>query len=221
MKTQNTKTHKEYTVLEEIMNSGTHAVGFGLSVAGLVWLILRAVSLKDSMSLVAVIVFGSSLIALYAASTLYHAVPCFNVKKVLRVFHHCAIYLLIAGTYTPFLLVSLRGTTGWALFGVVWGIACVGCAFKAFFTGRFNKVSTAMYVAMGWIVLVAIKPAITHIPVGGLLMMLAGGLLYTFGVFFYANERVPYNHAIWHCFVMGGSAIHFFAVIIYVLTPIA
>ncbi|HNZ47988.1 MAG TPA: hemolysin III family protein [Candidatus Hydrogenedentes bacterium] len=221
MKTQNTKTHKEYTVLEEIMNSGTHAVGFGLSVAGLVWLILRAVSLKDSMSLVAVIVFGSSLIALYAASTLYHAVPCFNVKKVLRVFDHCAIYLLIAGTYTPFLLVSLRGTTGWALFGVVWGIACVGCAFKAFFTGRFNKVSTAMYVAMGWIVLVAIKPAITHIPVGGLLMMLAGGLLYTFGVFFYANERVPYNHAIWHCFVMGGSAIHFFAVIIYVLTPIA
>ncbi|HOH43843.1 MAG TPA: hemolysin III family protein, partial [Candidatus Hydrogenedentes bacterium] len=139
----------------------------------------------------------------------------------LRVFDHCAIYLLIAGTYTPFLLVSLRGTTGWALFGVVWGIACVGCAFKAFFTGRFNKVSTAMYVAMGWIVLVAIKPAITHIPVGGLLMMLAGGLLYTFGVFFYANERVPYNHAIWHCFVMGGSAIHFFAVIIYVLTPIA
>ena len=221
MKTQNTKTHKEYTVLEEIMNSGTHAVGFGLSVAGLVWLILRAVSLKDSMSLVAVIVFGSSLIALYAASTLYHAVPCFNVKKVLRVFDHCAIYLLIAGTYTPFLLVSLRGTTGWALFGVVWGIACVGCAFKAFFTGRFNKVSTAMYVAMGWIGLVAIKPAITHIPVGGLLMMLAGGLLYTFGVFFYANERVPYNHAIWHCFVMGGSAIHFFAVIIYVLTPIA
>lgn len=221
MKTQNTKTHKEYTVLEEIMNSGTHAVGFGLSVAGLVWLILRAVSLKDSMSLVAVIVFGSSLIALYAASTLYHAVPCFNAKKVLRVFDHCAIYLLIAGTYTPFLLVSLRGTTGWALFGVVWGIACVGCAFKAFFTGRFNKVSTAMYVAMGWIVLVAIKPAITHIPVGGLLMMLAGGLLYTFGVFFYANERVPYNHAIWHCFVMGGSAIHFFAVILYVLTPIA
>ncbi|NLN93305.1 MAG: hemolysin III family protein [Candidatus Hydrogenedens sp.] len=207
--------------MEEIMNSATHGVGFGLSIAGLVWLILRAVSLHDVMSLVAVIVFGSSLIALYAASTLYHAIPCFSAKKVLRVFDHCAIYLLIAGTYTPFLLVSLRGPLGWTLFGVVWGIACVGCAFKAFFTGRFDRVSTAMYVAMGWIVLVAIKPAITHIPAGALVMMLIGGLLYTFGVFFYANDRVPFNHAIWHCFVMGGSAIHFFAVIIYVLAPLA
>jgi hemolysin III len=221
MKTHQDTHSKEYSILEEVMNSSTHALGFALSIAGLVWLILRAVKLQDTMSLVAVIVFGSSLIALYAASTLYHAIPCFNAKKVLRIFDHCAIYLLIAGTYTPFLLVSLRGPLGWTLFGVVWGIACVGCAFKAFFTGRFDRVSTAMYVAMGWIVLIAIKPAITHIPMGALLMMLAGGLLYTSGVFFYTNNRVPFNHAIWHCFVMAGSAFHFFAVIIYVLAPVA
>lgn len=221
MKAENSKQPKQYSLVEEIMNSVTHGVGFALSIAGLVWLILRAIALQDTMSLVSVIVFGSSLIVLYAASTLYHAIPCFNAKKVLRVFDHCAIYLLIAGTYTPFLLVSLRGTLGWALFAVVWGIACVGIAFKAFFTGRFDRASTAMYVAMGWIILVAAKPAITHIPNGALLMMLAGGLLYTSGVFFYANDRVPFNHAIWHCFVMGGSAVHFFAIIIYVLSPMA
>lgn len=211
--------HKQYSILEEIFNSVTHGIGAGLSVAGLVWLILRAVRVGDATSIVAVIVFGCSLLLLYLASTLYHAIPCINVKRVLRVFDHCAIYLLIAGTYTPFLLVSMRGSLGWTLFGILWGIACVGCAFKAFFTGRFDRVSTAMYVAMGWIVLVALKPAITYIPLGALVMMAIGGLAYTFGVFFYTNNKIPFNHAIWHCFVMAGSAIHFFAIIIYVLAP--
>jgi len=209
--------HKHYSILEEILNSVTHGIGAGLSIAGLVWLIVRAVRVGDTTSIVAVIVFGSSLFLLYLASTLYHAIPFINVKRVLRVFDHCAIYLLIAGTYTPFLLISMRGTLGWTLFGILWGIACVGCAFKAFFTGRFDRVSTAMYVAMGWFVLVAIKPAITYVPVGALVMMAIGGLAYTSGVFFYIYNRIPYNHAIWHCFVMAGSAIHFFAVIIYVL----
>lgn len=209
--------HKHYTVLEEVFNSVTHGVGVALSIAGLVWLILRAVRIGDTMSIVSVIVFGVSLMLLYLASTLYHAIPWVNVKRVFRIFDHCAIYLLIAGTYTPFLLVSMRGPVGWSFFGILWGIAIVGCGFKAFFIGRFDKLSTALYVAMGWIALVAIKPAITYIPMGALIMMAIGGLAYTFGVFFYINNRIPYNHAIWHCFVMAGSAIHFFAIIIYVL----
>jgi len=209
--------HKHYSVAEEVMNSVTHGIGIVLSIAGLVWLILRAARMVDALGIVSVIVFGVSLLLLYLASTLYHAIPWSNVKRVFRVFDHCAIYLLIAGTYTPFLLVSMRGPWGWSFFGILWGIACVGCAFKAFFTGRFDRVSTAMYVAMGWMVLVAIKPAILYIPTGALLMMALGGLAYTFGVFFYVYNRIPFNHAIWHCFVMAGSAIHFFAIIIYVL----
>lgn len=208
---------KHYPVLEEIANSVTHGIGAFLSVLGLVWLIVRAVHIGDMYSIVSVIIFGVSLFLLYLASTLYHAVPWPRVKRVFRKFDHCAIYWLIAGTYTPFLLVSMRGTVGWALFGVVWGIACVGTAFKLFFIGRFDKISTFMYVAMGWIVLVAVKPALTYVPHGALVMMLIGGLAYTFGVFFYMNKRIPYNHAIWHCFVMAGSAVHFFAIVFYVL----
>ncbi len=211
---------KHYGVLEEVLNSVTHGIGVGLSIAGLVWLILRAVWVGDTLGIVSVIIFGVSLLLLYLASTLYHAIPFVKVKRVFRIFDHCAIYLLIAGTYTPFLLVSMRGTWGWTLFGILWGIACVGCGFKAFFTGRFDRVSTAMYVAMGWIVLVALKPALTYVPLGALVMMAIGGLAYTFGVFFYVSNRIPFNHAIWHCFVMAGSAIPFFAIIIYVLdTP--
>ena len=208
---------KHYSLLEEIANSVTHGIGAALSIVGLVWLIVRAIHVGDAFSIVSVIIFGASLFLLYLASTLYHAIPCRGAKRVLRKFDHCAIYWLIAGTYTPFLLVSMRGTVGWALLGVVWGIACVGTAFKLFFIGRFDKISTAMYVAMGWIVLVAVKPAITHVPAGALVLMLIGGLAYTFGVFFYMNNRIPFNHAIWHCFVMAGSAVHFFAIIFYVL----
>ena len=123
--------HKHYSLIEEVMNSVTHGIGVGLSIAGLVWLILRAVRVGDTLGIVSVIIFGVSLLLLYLASTLYHAIPCFSVKRVFRVFDHCAIYLLIAGTYTPFLLVSMRGPWGWTFFGILWGIACIGCAFKA------------------------------------------------------------------------------------------
>ena len=208
---------KHYSVLEEIANSVTHGIGAGLSVAGLVWLILRAVRIGDAFSIVSVIVFGASLTLLYIASTLYHALPWQKIKLLFRKFDHCAIYWLIAGTYTPFLLVSMRGTVGWTLFGVLWGIAIVGTAFKLFFIGRFDRLSTAMYVVMGWTALVAIKPAIAYIPGPALFMMFIGGLAYTFGVFFYLNNRIPFNHAIWHCFVMAGSTVHFFAIIFYVL----
>lgn len=210
-------TRRHYSLYEEIANSVTHGVGAALSMVGLVWLIVRAVHVGDVFSIVSVIVFGCSLLLLYLASTLYHAIPYHGAKKILRIFDHCAIYFLIAGTYTPFLLVSMRGPIGWTFFGILWGIACVGCAFKLFFIGRWDRVSTALYVAMGWIALVAIKPAITYIPGGALWFMLAGGLAYTFGVFFYVNNRVPFNHAIWHCFVMAGSMIHFFTIIAYVL----
>lgn len=217
MEKSSLKQDKHYSILEEIANSVTHGVGMALSIAGLVWLILRAARVGDTLSIVSVIVFGSSLILMYLASMLYHAIPCRGVKRVFRIFDHCAIYLLIAGTYTPFMLVSMRGAAGYTLFGILWGIAIVGCAFKAFFTGRFDKISTILYVCMGWIALVAIKPAITYIPMGALFFMLIGGLAYTFGVLFYLNDRIPYNHAIWHCFVMAGSAIHFFTIISYVL----
>ncbi len=208
---------KHYSVLEEIASSVTHGIGAALSVVGLIWLIVRAVHIGDVLSIVSVVMFGCSLITLYLASTLYHALPWYGAKRLFRLFDHCAIYFLIAGTYTPFLLVSMRGPIGWTLFGILWGIACVGCAFKLFFIGRFDKISTALYVAMGWTALVVIKPAITYIPLGALVMMAVGGLAYTFGVFFYLNKRIPFNHAIWHCFVMAGSAVHFFAIVFYVL----
>ncbi|MCK5862381.1 MAG: hemolysin III family protein [Candidatus Hydrogenedentes bacterium] len=213
---------KHYSFLEEIANSITHGIGAVLSVVGLIWLIVRAIHGGDIFSIVSVIIFGTSLFLLYLASTLYHAIPCQGAKRIFRKFDHCAIYWLIAGTYTPFLLVSMRGTLGWTLLGVVWGIACVGTAFKLFFVGRFDKLSTAMYVVMGWLILVVLKPALTYVPGEALLLMLIGGLTYTFGVYFYVNNRIPYNHAIWHCFVMVGSTVHFFAIIFYILAvPLA
>ncbi len=208
---------KHYSLAEEIANSLTHGIGAMLSVAGLVVMVMVAAATGDPWKITAVSIFGASLILMYLASTLYHAIPAASVKKLFRTFDHCAIYLLIAGTYTPFLLVSMRGAWGWSLFGLVWGIAVVGCGFKAFHTGKFDRLSTALYVGMGWIVLVAIKPAVAMVPTGGLVLMLLGGLAYTAGVFFYVCNRIPFNHAIWHGFVMAGSAFHFFGVLFYVV----
>ena len=162
-------------------------------------------------------IFGVTLILSYASSTLYHSIPLPGVKRILKVIDHAAIYLLIAGTYTPFTLISLRGPWGWSLFGTIWGMALLGIFLKATMLGKIAGISTAIYLAMGWIVVVAVKPMLGAVEPGGLVLLLLGGLAYSFGVIFYAWEKLPYNHAIWHLFVLAGSACHFFAILFYVI----
>jgi len=204
---------------EELANTITHAIGVGLSIAGLVLLVVRASMGGDAWQIVSFSIYGSSLILLYLASTLYHAFNAPRVKEILRLMDHSAIYLLIAGTYTPFLLVTLRGPWGWSLFGTIWGLAIAGIIFKIIFGHKYEIVSTAFYLLMGWVVIIAVKPLLAALPTAGFLWLLAGGLAYSFGVIFYAWEKLAYNHAIWHVFVMTGSFLHFFAVLFYLSPP--
>ena len=206
-----------YTVGEEIANSITHGIGAALSVAGLTLLVALAAIYGDVWRVVSFSIYGSSLVLLYLASTLYHSIQHPKVKRVLRIFDHSAIYLLIAGTYTPFTLVSMRGPWGWTLFGVVWGLALLGIAFKTVFIGKYEKWATAAYVLMGWLVVIAFKQMLITVPPGGIVWLVIGGVVYTLGVIFYAWEKLPYNHAIWHLFVLGGSVCHFFAILFHVL----
>jgi len=205
--------------LEEIANAITHGIGLLLSIAGFVVLLVLAALRGTAWHIVACSIYGATLICLYTASTLYHAVISPRVKRALRIFDHSAIYLLIAGTYTPFLLVSLRGPWGWSLFGVIWGLALAGVLFKFWFVERFAILSTAVYIAMGWLVVIAAKPVITHLSLTAIIWLLAGGLAYTGGVVFFAAKRIPYSHAIWHLFVLAGSICHYFAVLSTVIPP--
>lgn len=205
--------------VEEVANTITHGIGLLLSIVGLVVLLVLAALRGTAWHIVACSIYGATLICLYTASTLYHAVISPRVKRALRIFDHSAIYLLIAGTYTPFLLVSLRGPWGWSLFGVIWGLALAGVLFKFWFVERFVILSTAVYIAMGWLVVIAAKPVITHVPFTTLIWLLAGGLAYTGGVIFFAAKRIPYSHAIWHLFVLAGSICHYFAVLSAVIPP--
>jgi len=213
----------EHTLGEEIANSITHGVGALFSVAGLTMLVVYALMAEDPWVVASVTVFGTTLVLMYLASTLYHAFPQPGLKRVFRKIDHCAIYLLIAGTYTPFLLVNLRGPWGWSLFGVLWTIAAAGCWFKVAYIdagahlGWWDKVSTALYVAMGWAIVIALKPTLELVPFPALFLMALGGLAYTGGVVFYLWQRLPYNHAIWHLFVIAGSALHFFAIFFFVI----
>ena len=206
-----------YTVGEEIANSVTHGIGAALSVAGLTLLVVLAAIYGDVWRVVSFSIYGSSLVLLYLASTLYHSIQQPKVKRILRILDHSAIYLLIAGTYTPFTLVSMRGLWGWSLFGVVWGLALLGIAFKTVFIGKYEKLATAAYVLMGWMVVIAFKQMLVTVPPGGIVWLVIGGVIYTLGVLFYAWEKLPYNHAIWHLFVLGGSICHFFAILFHVL----
>jgi hemolysin III len=208
---------EETSFAEEFANSVTHGVGLGLSLAGLVVLIILTALRGTAWHVVSCTIYGSTLVILYAASTLYHSIQSPRAKRVLRIIDHGAIYLLIAGTYTPFTLVNLRGGLGWTLFGVVWGLAALGIVFKVFHVDRFPIASTLVYLSMGWLVVIAWKPMITLIPAGGIALIAAGGAAYTLGVFFYAAKRLPYNHAIWHLFVLAGSIFHYVAVLLYVL----
>ncbi len=197
---------------EEIANALTHGLAAAAALAGSAVLITLATIYGDGWQLASAIVFGVTLLLLYTASTLYHAIQHPVSKGRLKVFDHCAIYLLIAGTYTPFTLVGLRGTWGWGLFAAIWTLAFAGVVFKLFYTGRFKKLSTAIYIAMGWLVIVAIKPMWNSLDGWTLGWLFAGGAFYTLGTIFYHRESVPYSHAIWHAFVIAGSVCHFVSV---------
>ncbi|MHA7835169.1 MAG: PAQR family membrane homeostasis protein TrhA [Algiphilus sp.] len=209
--------HGLYSLREEIAHSVTHGLGVVASIVGLCVLVAFAALHGGPTEIAASAVFGSTLILLYTASTLYHSIPLPQTKSVLRVIDHASIYLLIAGTYTPFTLITLAGPWGWSLFGIVWGLAALGVAFKLFYTGRFEALSLIIYVAMGWCGVVAAQPLLDALPLPGLWLLLAGGLAYTGGVVFYAMKRLRYHHAIWHLFVLAGSVLHYFAVLLYVI----
>jgi len=205
------------TPREEVVNTATHGMGVALAIAGLAVLLVHAARTGDPWRIVAASVYGTSMVLLYLASTLYHAVRDPDAKHVLHILDHSAIFLLIAGTYTPFTLVTLRGAWGWTMFGVIWGLAVAGIVFKVFFTGRFKYASVAVWIAMGWLMVVAARPLLSSLDAGGMALLLAGGLSYTVGVVFYAVQRIPFHHGIWHLFVLGGSIPHFFAVLGYVI----
>ena len=207
----------EYSRGHDLANSIIHGVGTLLSIAGLSILVVFASLRATVWHIVSCSIYGTTLVLLYASSTLYHAFRSPRVKKVLRAVDHASIYLLIAGSYTPFTLVTLRGAWGWSLFGVVWALALVGITLSVFFTGRFRIISTLVYAGMGWMVVIAIRPLTQHMPPGGTAWLLAGGLAYTFGIVFYLWKRLPFHHAIWHLFVLAGSLCQFFAIMFYVV----
>jgi hemolysin III len=205
-------TVRPYSPGEELANTITHGIGVLLSVAGLVLLVTFGALWGDVWHVVSGAVFGVTLVLLYTASTLYHAVQQPEKKMLLRKFDHAGIFLLIAGTYTPFMLVSLRGPWGWSLFGIVWGLGLVGMILKFRLAGRFRLLSTLVYLVMGWLVVIAIRPLTQALPVTGIRLLVAGGLCYTGGAVFYLAKRLPYHHAVWHVFVLAGSICHFLAV---------
>ena len=197
---------------EELWNAITHGLGAILSVAGGAVLITLAALKGTEWQLISAIVFTMALMLLYTASTLYHSIPHTSAKQKLKVFDHCAIYILIAGSYTPFTLIGLREHGGWWLFGIIWILALAGVIFKLFYTGRFELISTLIYIGMGWLVVFAIKPMLQHIDTATLVWLFIGGFFYTLGTIFYMSKKIRYTHAIWHVFVMLGSASHFVAI---------
>ena len=201
---------------EEIANSVTHGVGAAVGVAALVAMVVTASLQGDAFKIVAGAVHGASVSLLFLASTLYHAFERPRLKRVFQVLDHVGIHLLIAGTYTPFALVTLRGAWGWSIFGVVWGLAALGSLFEALWCDRFPRISTALYLATGWVGVIAAGPLVAALPLAGVLWVLAGGLAYTGGVVFFARDRA-YDHVIWHLFVLAGALCHVIAVLGYVL----
>lgn len=205
---------------EEIANSVTHGVGALLSIAGAVLLVVRAAIHGNALHIASFSIYGLTLILLHTSSTLYHALHAPRAKRVFWVFDHASIYLLIAGTYTPFMLIPLWGAWGLSLMIAIWTLAILGIVFKSLFIGKLRKSSTALYVLMGWLIIIAGQQFWLHVPHESLIYLAAGGLSYTMGVVFYAWKRLPYGHMIWHLFVLGGSICHFFSIYLYLLpTP--
>ena len=212
-----TTTHHGYRLAEERVNSITHGVGIVLAIVGLGVLTASAGVSGNVRHMVGVSIFGGMLILMYTASTLYHSVRHPRAKAILQTVDHCAIFLLIAGTYTPFTLVTLYGPWGWSLFGVVWALALFGIVVELTPLRQFRGLSIGLYLGMGWAVVAALKPMTANIAPGGLLLLLAGGLSYTVGISFYLLRKLPYHHAIWHLFVLAGSIFHFFAILFFVV----
>ena len=210
-------TKKSYSLGEEIFNSTTHLLGSGISIAALVIMIVISVGAGSPIKLGSSIVFGISLLLLYMMSTLYHAITNPRAKSFFKVLDHCAISILIAGTYTPFALVAIGGTFGWIIFGIIWASALVGIVFNAIDVKRYKLFSTILYVLMGWAIVFTIQPLIESIPLGGIILLAVGGLFYTLGLVFYLIKSKKYFHSIWHIFVLLGSVCHILAVILYVL----
>ena len=208
---------KYYTKSEERLNVVSHAIGLLLSVVGLILLIIKAGQLSATALKVSYWIFGSSMIILYTASTLYHSVKERKLRYRLNILDHASIYILIAGTYTPFSLVTLEGTVGWIIFSVVWALAITGVILKLFFTGKFQTLSTIMYVAMGWIIVFAVKPLINNLSQDGLIWLFSGGISYTIGAIIFSIDRLKYNHAIFHLFVLFGTFCHFLAIYYHVI----
>lgn len=202
---------------EEIANAVTHGLGVALSIAALVLLVIFAGRTEDPFRMASGIAFGSSLVFLYLASTLYHGLTSLKAKRAFKVFDHAGIYLLIAGSYTPFTLVTLRGPVGWTLFGIVWGLAVTGIVTEVFWVDRPGWLSALVFIGMGWIIIFAARPLASALPQGGLRLLVAGGLSYTVGTIFYLLKSIPFMHAFWHLWVIGGSVCHVLAVLIYVL----
>lgn len=206
-----------YTKKEEIANAITHGIGVLLSAAALVILIVFSSLYSTPWHIVSFTIYGTTMLILFISSTLVHSFPEGKTKNLFNIFDHSAIYLFIAGTYTPFLLVVIKGTLGWILFGIIWSIAIAGIVFKAYFAHRFLFTSTLFYILMGWLVVIAWNPLSAALPHGGLVLLVTGGILYTLGTIFYVWRGFPFHHAIWHLFVLAGASFHFFAVILYVL----
>ena len=206
-----------YTLGEEIFNSVSHGVGVLLSVAALVLLIIFAVVYSDGYGLAGALVYGISLILLYTMSMVYHIVQNRKAKKVLRIFDHCSIFILISGTYTPYLLGPLRGPLGWTIFGIVWGVTLAGIIMNAISLDKFRHASLICYVLMGWGIVLSIKPLAQNLAVPGIILLVAGGLIYTVGVIFYVMKKYRYMHSVWHLFVLAGSVCHYFSILLYVL----
>ena len=200
-----------------MIHAVTHGIGVILSIAGLTWMLFLSIEAADPWRIVASSIYGATLIALFLASTIYHSMYASRHREIFKLLDHCAIYLLIAGTYTPFLLVAMRNSTGWWLFGIIWTLATAGIIKRLWLKNRFRKLALAGYLAMGWLAVVALPQLVEALGPAGIAWLVAGGLCYTVGAVFYAIDRVPFNHAVWHVLVLGGGICHFLGVVLYVL----
>lgn len=202
---------------EELINSITHGVGALLGIGGTVVAIVWAALYGDAFSVVSASIYGAMLIILYTMSTLYHALTHKGAKYVFRIFDHCSIFLLIAGTYTPYTLISLRGPLGWTIFGIIWGMTALGVVFNAISIEKFKVFSAISYVVMGWLIIIAIKPMMAVLAYPAVMLLLSGGIAYTVGIIFFAMKKIRFMHGIWHLFVLAGSILHYFSILLYVL----
>ncbi|CAL65719.1 PAQR family membrane homeostasis protein TrhA [Christiangramia forsetii] len=214
------KKPKYYPPKEEKLNILSHGIGFILSIVALVMLILKALEIGEHIHLISFIIFGASMVLVYAASTFYHSAKTHRLRMKLNILDHAAIYILIAGTYTPFALITLNGTTGWIILWVVWLMALVGVILKLFYAGRYQLLSTIMYVAMGWLIIFALNPLIENLSTPGLQWLFAGGISYTIGAVFFMLNKISFNHAIFHIFVLLGTFAHFVSIYFYILPAV-